>query len=1575
VDQDDLEKLWAITIPVEALETQDPGATFKPLLESAGTVFVPPPSAPGLGSSTADLASLFPGVSAHVSLVRGESSPEELARSAGYELREVIGQGGMGVVYRAHQASLQRDVAIKTIKERGKGEPKFVSEARATGKLDHPNIVPVYDLGATDEGETILAMKLVEGASWKEVLHPTTDEGKERAARYQLEDHLEVLVQVANAVSFAHSRDLVHCDLKPENVMLGDYGEVLVMDWGLAVDVSDEPEEGSTLVHRSQIKGPSGTPSYMPPELAAGEGDKISPRTDVYLLGAILVELLTGNPPHRGKKLTAVIYQAYLSRPPELPEVPEELREIARRALHRDPEERYPSAAEFRDAVRGFLKHRESLLISEAAQKRLERAQSATTSDAAYEDFSAAIAGFEHARVLWEENPAALEGLSGARLAYAESALEHEDLRLAEAQLAQLPRGADGGALRARVSEAKAKRERDASQAALTRMLLGAALVAIFLGLAIGFALVSAARNEAVENAKRAEVSAAEARVESERAEAERARAEEAQGQAERELASALIAQGTMLMTRERYARARQTFLRAEELSARTGQPTLAARIGRWEAERYAPDPLLRFPAPAAVTATAADDERVWVGCEDGTLLEYDLLHQTELSRRVLPGGAVRALTAWRGSLLAGSADGTLHQVDGDGERSVPGAHASAITQLATYEVTRDDYAVHVLSSGEDARINAWTLGDLAPVSSLEHPGGPAPDLSVYRGGGYTGSSDGWLRQWQFWTGNLWSEVPSQITGMRSINAVAHSRWQPVDDRKPSVEVLATATGSRVTLWTFNEGPRRWEPAKQLTGHRAPVDDLLWSHDGEHLLSLSSDGEVRVWTRDGEQIHLLDGVHGGPLVLTPRGFWLITRGEREAMAWDLGLAHREPSGARLSGTAAQTLAVPTPPVLPGEPKPVPPPVTAVALDPSGTWIAGGTREGSVVLYDAASGRPIDDALRGHRGAVRGLHFAAPDAGGVPLLRSCGEDGLVREWKLTDTSGLPVATWRSGLERVSAVAWTADGALLGDPDGRLLRLRERAGEDPEVSELPAASSAVRALAVVGDVVAVGCEDGAVRVGGISIAHAEAISALALDARASRLLVGDASGGIELYALPGGERLGSLEAHGAEIRALAFLGESGALSVGEDGRACSWSLETLRESYLSPPGGPLTDIALSTDPLRVSAGGERGVLFWDLELHPEAQVEGRVEQGERLVRRGSLRAGVTLLEEARAAGEQVSPLVLARAYWGLDYPIAARRVLLEVPEAERSVAQRIVLRAVEVAVAAGSVLGYSDGRTRVLAPLEGPHMLSAGEHGEYQVWNLDTGARLRTWQLPRRQNLYQVSVSPDHQRIAGVDAWSEVRVWDRSGTLRRQFKQKDARRVLLLEEGLLVVTYSGVLRLADDGSVLHEYDLGLDEGERLASYALASPGADRFAIARKSGEVRVFRSSSGELLHSWQAPEADAPDRMRFSPDGERLLVRRNQHLELLAVDGTLLQEIPQGQRPNFAACFDPSGKRLGLVDDYGFVQIYDLERRESRFDTQGSIYYTMSLGFSGDGERLCVGDVHGEIRVYPVSRGE
>jgi len=213
------------------------------------------------------------------------------ADSPDYELLGVIGEGGMGVVYAARQSAIARTVAVKMLKQSNgqssEQREKFISEAVVTGELDHPNIVPIYDLGSNDSGALFYSMKRVKGTPWN-------DEVKTKS----LTENLHILLRVADAVAFAHANGVLHRDLKPENVMLGDFGEVLVMDWGLARISPEFPNADS--VTQSDVMG--GTPAYMAPEMATGPIDEITITSDVYLLGAILFEIIAGRPPHTGRR-------------------------------------------------------------------------------------------------------------------------------------------------------------------------------------------------------------------------------------------------------------------------------------------------------------------------------------------------------------------------------------------------------------------------------------------------------------------------------------------------------------------------------------------------------------------------------------------------------------------------------------------------------------------------------------------------------------------------------------------------------------------------------------------------------------------------------------------------------------------------------------------------------------------------------------------------------------------------------------------------------------------------------------------------------------------------------------------------------------------------------------------------------------------------------------------------------------------------------------------------------------------------------------------------------------------------
>ncbi len=247
-----------------------------------------------------------------------------------YQLLDEIARGGMGVVYRATDTVLGREVAVKVLDRRfgadSAGARRFVTEARVTGQLQHPGIPAVHDLGNLADGRPFLAMKLVKGHTLAQLLRDRPDPAHERGR------FLAVFEQVCQAVGYAHDHQVLHRDLKPANVMVGDFGEVQVMDWGLAKVLtaadrgpSGRPDPEATAV--TEIRTPPdsdgsytqagtmlGTPAFMPPEQAGGEIDRIDERADVFGLGAILAVILTGQPPYVGKEGESVRLMAVRGR-------------------------------------------------------------------------------------------------------------------------------------------------------------------------------------------------------------------------------------------------------------------------------------------------------------------------------------------------------------------------------------------------------------------------------------------------------------------------------------------------------------------------------------------------------------------------------------------------------------------------------------------------------------------------------------------------------------------------------------------------------------------------------------------------------------------------------------------------------------------------------------------------------------------------------------------------------------------------------------------------------------------------------------------------------------------------------------------------------------------------------------------------------------------------------------------------------------------------------------------------------------------------------------------------------------
>ena len=364
------------------------------------------------------------------------------------ELAETLGQGGMGLVRLARQTSMGRQVAVKTARADKRNERttlKLLREAWVNGALEHPNILPIYDLGIDEAGAPVIVMRLVDGADWKAVMHDPSEIAERFDDEDPLEWNLRVLMQVCNALRYAHDRHIVHRDLKPANVMLGPFGEVYLVDWGIAVSVGDDGD-GRFPVPESEGQV-VGTPAYMAPEMLAGDMAKLGPRTDVYLLGAVLFEILTGEAPHRGEQIADFIDSVMRSQPNFPADTPEELASVCRKAMAANPDARFASADELRLALQAFLRHRGSNRLVEEGRERLSALRRHLESPERDADDAGAGAehlfaesrfAFESALREWSENSRAARGLREARELMVSEHLRRREVNAAARLLAEM---------------------------------------------------------------------------------------------------------------------------------------------------------------------------------------------------------------------------------------------------------------------------------------------------------------------------------------------------------------------------------------------------------------------------------------------------------------------------------------------------------------------------------------------------------------------------------------------------------------------------------------------------------------------------------------------------------------------------------------------------------------------------------------------------------------------------------------------------------------------------------------------------------------------------------------------------------------------------------------------------------------------------------------------------------------------------------------------------------------------------------------------------------------------------------
>ena len=301
-----------------------------------------------------------------------------------YTVEERIAQGGMGAIYRVFDKGLKRDTVLKVVLPDVMRKPellsRFVIEARITGQLEHPNIIPVHDIGVIGEDKLYFAMKLIVGEELGWMLKKIRAGDQDVLRKYSIFSLLTIFRKVCDAVGFAHSNGILHRDIKPDNIMIGDYGEVLLVDWGLARRM-DEPDSAEGMGREEDLatmKGEptaaiavktrdgvvKGTPAYMAPEQATGKTSEINERTDIFLLGATLYAIATLNAPYTGDDIYEMVINAengnFVHPSVRAPErlLPDELCRIILKAMAHKPEDRYQTAAELSEDIDALLEGR-----------------------------------------------------------------------------------------------------------------------------------------------------------------------------------------------------------------------------------------------------------------------------------------------------------------------------------------------------------------------------------------------------------------------------------------------------------------------------------------------------------------------------------------------------------------------------------------------------------------------------------------------------------------------------------------------------------------------------------------------------------------------------------------------------------------------------------------------------------------------------------------------------------------------------------------------------------------------------------------------------------------------------------------------------------------------------------------------------------------------------------------------------------------------------------------------------------------------------------------------------------------
>jgi WD40 repeat protein/serine/threonine protein kinase len=978
-----------------------------------------------------------------------------------YSPRGEIARGGMGVIQRMWDSDLRRNLAMKVMLERRQRKGgirgsatesrhigRFLEEAQITGQLDHPGIVPVHELGLNEAGQLYFTMRLVRGRDLRAIFELVHDERE----GWTVARALGVIQRVCEAMAYAHSKRVIHRDIKPSNIMVGRFGEVYVMDWGLAKVTGrkdmhdlrpdlegaegaghvhpDIPEDGEP--HRSPLQTMDGTvvgtPSYMSPEQAQGKDNLIGPQSDIYSVGALLYQLLSGQMPYvnEGKQVSPFALPSAVRKGPPRSilqinrRVPPALVAICEKAMARDTGDRYPSMKDMADELRAFIEGRvvrtyETGALAEARKWVVRNKGSAAILGIAFLALTVLVTNlFQTNDSLRKSNLAKTLSEQEAKEAQARLQDRTEQLEVAVDEARRESRRADDEALEARYR---------------------------------GYVTSIAATDGALRF--------------HELTEAKSSLREAPSNLRDWEWNHLLLKADPSLATLEGHAAPVNSVVfgpKGKLLATASADGTVniwdtasRSRLNKLDHQNDAVTSVAIHPNGRTLACAGSDGKvSLWDAVSGNKLGDLWQDHEGASARdavtalvfspngkRLFASTAGRRVCSWnvdnaefrvfpgRHDLFIGSlaisSDGTrLASASADRTAAIWDAttgeqrqllfdHTDSVLAVAFHPLEGSPY---VATASADGLARLFDSTDGALLVTYEGHMGPVNSVSFSPDGSeiLTGSDDGTLRRWATFSG----EELSGLSGHE--DAVTSATFSP--------DGLLMASGSadtKVKLWdrAYEDG------STTMRGHTDVVHSLDVSPDGLRVVSSAWNARVHLWDADTLlSLTALDLPLGGAAMVAfrPDG--------KQIAAGMISSDRDEPNPIYFLDASSHDMLTDLPIVASGHSSRI----TALAYSLDGRLVASASYDGKVCLWNSETGALVQ-TLQGHNGRVHCLAFQP----GGNLLASGGYDETVRIWD--HRSGEQLQEFRDQEGAVNSLAWAPDGGGLASAHGPLVCFRE------------------------------------------------------------------------------------------------------------------------------------------------------------------------------------------------------------------------------------------------------------------------------------------------------------------------------------------------------------------------------------------------------------------------------------------------------------------------------------------------------------------------------------------------------